>query len=103
MEEIWICQFSNKIVGIIAVRTLTENNNQKEIGFLAVDKKFRRKKIGTTLLLKVINHYKPQTLIKISTPVINLGARQFYENNGFKVSGSFNYGCCRGIIYNYNH
>jgi len=75
-----IAEINKKIVGYIF-------GTPGEIESIAVAKKWRRKKIGTALLKKLITSFKKRGVKKITLHVreSNLSAISFYLKNNFKI------------------
>jgi [ribosomal protein S18]-alanine N-acetyltransferase len=80
-ENVFVAVEENKIAGYISL------TNQGEIGFLAVDKKMRRKGIGNELIKKAISFGKNK-LKKLYLDVRkdNIPAVSLYLKNGFSVT-----------------
>lgn len=79
-----VAQKDNLIVGYIIFWVRFENEGH--IISLAVDKKYRRRGIGTMLLISAIQIFKRYGIkdIKLEVRITNRGAREFYKNIGFR-------------------
>lgn len=81
----YIAKISDKIVGgIIMVR---EDIVKNWIRYLIIDKKHRKKGVGSELLEKIAKSLKKGESIFVDTGVAYKSAIKFYENQGFKNRG----------------
>jgi ribosomal protein S18 acetylase RimI-like enzyme len=77
---VYVAETNGKIVGYIYAK-MEESKNNIHIYSFAIDKQFRRRKIGT-LLIEEIKKLKTMSLY---VHIENKNAIAFYKGNGFKV------------------
>ena len=80
-----IAEYKNKIVGFITFRHV--HDRISTIGLVAIDKKYQRLGIGTSIMyqcIKLCNKEK-KTTITVATQLNNQPAVKFYESFGFTV------------------
>ena len=77
---------------IAAIITLGEKNHRGDIGLFAVDKNFRGKGIGQTLIQNALIHFSKKAFseVQVVTQKKNKGACSFYEKNNFTIESVVN-------------
>lgn len=79
-EHCFIAKDEEKIIGAILAKT--ENEISGYIGLLAVQNRYRRKKIGSQLLNLCINSFQTKTVV-LETEIDNFLSLKLYERFGF--------------------
>jgi ribosomal-protein-alanine N-acetyltransferase len=76
---------AHKIIGFILGIKISDSTGR--ILMLTVDEKFRKIKIGTTLLNRLENLMKKENVknLELEVRIDNITAVKFYEKNGFKI------------------
>jgi ribosomal-protein-alanine N-acetyltransferase len=82
----WVAESEGRVVGLLVARIAAD---EMEILNLAVEPESRRRGTGTTLLDFALEHGRRAGATRIFLEVreSNLGARRFYEQRGFAVTG----------------
>ncbi len=81
--EFLVAERNGKVVGfLIAIKP---SSNEMRILMLAVDKLYRRKGIGSSLIKELILRHPELRKIYLEVKVNNIEAIKFYEKHGFRI------------------
>jgi ribosomal-protein-alanine N-acetyltransferase len=88
IEHFYVAVIGEEVVGFVAFGIYSIRTTH--IMILAVDPAHRRKGVGTKLLERTleISSLLPITLVRLEVRLTNTGAVKFYEEHGFKISGT---------------
>ena len=90
-DKVYVAFFGEELAGVIGYcRDYFSTDYSYWLGWFVVKSKFRRNKIGTTLLGKVEKDLKARKKRKlfVSTEDYNAVAKSFYTKNGFRTEGA---------------
>ena len=89
-DKVLVIREKNKIVGMI---TLSSKNGRGDIRLIAVDNKYRKKKLGTNLINAALKYFikKRYTKAQVVTQKSNIPACHFYEKYGFREEAVDNF------------
>lgn len=81
-----ICEFEKELIGYVSMETVC---GECYIGNLAVNKEYRRKGVGQTLLGSLKEYAAKQgcSFITLEVRCSNTDARRLYEKAGYKLQG----------------
>jgi len=83
-----VAVFNSQIIGYVCIRTILDMTHLLNF---TVSPEFRRRGIGNMLLknaIEELKHLKPGTKLTLEVRRSNIPAIRFYEEFGFKVTGS---------------
>lgn len=83
-STVFVAISDDKVVGFCGVQTVLD---EAYITNIAVDKPFRRKGVGDTILKAIINDLKDFSFISLEVRVSNVAAINLYKKHGFVSQG----------------
>jgi|Deesub1362A_J573_1020465.scaffolds.fasta_scaffold03504_5 ribosomal-protein-alanine N-acetyltransferase len=83
-----VAEKNGRIAGFIVA--VQPSLNELRILMLAVDKEFRRQKIGSTLLRELLFRFPDTRRVYLEVRIDNKEAIKFYEKNGFVIKKKIN-------------
>jgi len=83
-DHVLVCYDKEKIIGLLTLKFI---NDRSDIGILAVDRNYRGKRIGESLIVKALQMSKDAgcSTIQVATQRENNVACNFYSKQGFFV------------------
>ena len=87
-EGFLVAEVENMVVGYVVGNMLTSQEGHKEghILDIAVDPAYRKRGVGTTLMMRIMEMFRARgaSKVRLEVRVSNMGARKFYSRLGFK-------------------
>ncbi|WP_448520447.1 GNAT family N-acetyltransferase [Rhodoflexus sp.] len=83
-DHVLVCYDKEKIIGLLTLKFI---NDRSDIGILAVDRGYRGKRIGESLVVKALQMSKDAgcSIIQVATQKENSNACNFYHKQGFLI------------------
>eukprot|EP00455_Lapot_gusevi_P010443 TRINITY_DN14724_c0_g1_i2.p1 TRINITY_DN14724_c0_g1~~TRINITY_DN14724_c0_g1_i2.p1 ORF type:complete len:181 (+),score=27.24 TRINITY_DN14724_c0_g1_i2:28-543(+) len=93
-DHFWVVETNESIIGgMVALQCLDPERKIGELRRMSVDKPFRRQKLGSKLMLNLVEFARSEGYdsVVLTTPEVNEPAIRLYQRFGFQIVHRFQY------------